>query len=152
MRESQVPPGAEARCPYWHIVAAMDEGAATISPGGVIVTANARLGVLTGQPVADLADRAAQRAAEVRETRVQEALREQNAVLEQAQASVGLGWWSFRPAAADMLTWSPQAHRIFGITPEEFDGKAETLADLVHPDDRLEETGRQYARRIQEAA
>jgi PAS domain S-box-containing protein len=200
MRDSQVPPGAEARCPYWHIVAAMDDGAATISPGGVIATANSRLAVLTGQPLAGLvgspvldlvsgpgrpafarlvdvgagdsargladlmtrggstvpvqlavsgfdvdgtlvrclilADRTAQRVAEVRAARAQEALREQNAFLEQAQASVGLGWWSYRPAEADMLTWSPEAHRIFGITPEEFDGRAETLADLVHPDDR----------------
>jgi PAS domain S-box-containing protein len=197
-------PGPDDPGPDRLIVAAMGEGAATVSPSGEILTANPRLGAMTGQPVADLVGRAvadlipgpgrpaladlievgaggracgqvdlinpdgtvvpvrltvsgfdldgtllrcllltdltAQRAAESQSARAQQALREQNAFLEQAQESVGLGWWSYRPDRDDMLTWSPEAHRIFGITPEEFDGQAETLLGLVHPEDRAEVT------------
>jgi PAS domain S-box-containing protein len=200
MGDSQVTPGSEDPRPYQLIVATMNEGAAVISPTGVILIANPRLGAMIGEPAGDLigrpvreliagpcrpafaglidagaagsasgvvdltardgmtvpvqlavsgldldgailrclvlTDLTAQVAAESRAARAHEVLREQRAFLEQAQESAGLGWWSYRPDRADMLTWSPEAHRIFGIVPAEFDGKAETLAGLVHPDDR----------------
>jgi PAS domain S-box-containing protein len=82
-----------------------------------------------------LTDLTAQRATESHMGEAHEALRERSAFLEQAQESVGLGWWVFDPEQEVMLTWSPEAHRIYGLAPAEFDGKLETLVALVHPDD-----------------
>jgi PAS domain S-box-containing protein len=82
-----------------------------------------------------LTDLTAQRATETEAAKAHQELRDQNAFLEQAQESVGLGWWSYDPECEQMLSWSPQAHRIFGLVPAEFDGRPGTLAALVHPDD-----------------
>jgi PAS domain S-box-containing protein len=186
--------------PYQLIVKAMNEGAVTVSPRGVILDANPRFGVMIGQsaakligtPVIDvipgahrpafarlldigagdsargevdltgpggaavpvllavsgfdldgmflrclvLTDLTAQRAVETEAAAAHEALREQDAFLEQAQRSLGLGWWIMDGNRDEMLTWSPGAHRIFGTTPAEFDGKAATIVGLTHPDDR----------------
>jgi PAS domain S-box-containing protein len=82
-----------------------------------------------------LTDLTAQRAAEAQAAEAHQALREHSAFLEQAQESVGLGWWVLDPDQEHMITWSAQAHRIYGLDPAQFDGRAETLASLVHPDD-----------------
>ena len=182
------PPGQEqvyalatADRSYRLIVEAMNEGAATVSTGGVILDANPRLGSMTGQnvseligtPVLDLiaaayrpafarlldvgagnstrgevdltesggtavpvllavsgfdldgmllrclvlTDLTAQRAAEARAARAHQALREQSSFLEQAQESVGLGWWVLDPDQEHMITWSPQAHRDLRAGP-----------------------------------
>jgi PAS domain S-box-containing protein len=200
------PPGQEqvyalvsADRPYRLIVEAMNEGAATVSPRGVILNANPRLSSMTGRSARELVgsaaldlipdahrhafaalidvgagysargevdmtgpdgislpvllsvsgfdldgmvlrclvltDLTAQRAAENQAAKAHEALREQNAFLEQAQESLGLGWWVLDPEREVMLTWSPEAHRIYGLAQAEFDGKMETLVALVHPDD-----------------
>ncbi|MCW2905495.1 MAG: sensory transduction histidine kinase [Actinomycetia bacterium] len=200
------PPGHEqvyalvsADRPYRLIVEAMNEGAATVSPRGVILNANPRLGAMSGQNTTDLVgtavldlipdvhrpafaalldvgtggssrgevdltgpggtavpvllavsgfdldgmllrclvltDLTAQRAAEIEAAKAHEALREQNAFLEQAQESLGLGWWVLDAGREVMLTFSPEAHRIYGLSPAEFDGKMETLWSLAHPDD-----------------
>src|ERR1700733_4420564 len=81
-----------------------------------------------------LTDLTAQRAAEIEAAKAHEALREQNAFLEQAQESLGLGWWVLDPGREVMLTFSPEAHRIYGLSPAKFDGKMETLWSLAHPD------------------
>jgi len=200
------PPGQEqvyalvsADRPYRLIVEAMNEGAATVSPRGVILNANPRLGAMSGQNTTDLVgtavldlipdvhrpaftalldvgtggssrgevdltgpggtavpvllavsgfdldgmllrclvltDLTAQRDAEIEAAKAHEALREQNAFLEQAQESLGLGWWVLDPGREVMLTFSPEAHRIYGLSPAKFDGKMETLWSLAHPDD-----------------
>ena len=200
------PPGQEhiyalvsADRPYRLIVEAMNEGAATVSPRGVILNANPRLGAMTGRSATDLVgtaapdlipdvhrpafaalldvgtggssrgevdlngpggttvpvllavsgfdldgmflrclvltDLTAQRAGETEAAKAHEALREQSAFLEQAQESLGLGLWVLDPERNVMLTYSPEAHRIYGLSPAEFDGKLETLWPLVHPDD-----------------
>jgi PAS domain S-box-containing protein len=190
---------------YRLLVEAMNEGAATVSPRGVILDANPRLGSMTGRPggelagtaAADLVPRAqratftrlldigaggsargevelarpdgttvpillavsgfeldgmllrclvltdltAQRAAEAQSAAAHEALREQSAFLEQAQAAAGLGWWVLDPNLGDMLTWSPEAYRIYGLAPGQFDGKSETLEALIHPDDASRVSG-----------
>ena len=185
---------------YRLIVEAMSEGAATVSTGGVILNANPRLGLMTGQdaseligtPVLDLiaeahrpafaqlfdvaigesargevdltgsggtivpvqlavsgfdldgmltrclvlTDLTAQRAAEHQAAKAHEAAREQNTFLEQAQESLRLGWWASVPTEDHMTTWSPQAHRIYGLAPGLAEVKTETLWNLIHPDDR----------------
>jgi PAS domain S-box-containing protein len=198
------PPGYEqvhqtADRSYRLIVGAMNEGAATVSTGGVILGANPRLGSMTRQSVSDLigtpvldliaeADRpafdrlvdvdvgesargevdlraaggttvpvllavsgfdrdglllrclvltdlTAQRAAEGQAAKAREAMREQGAFLEQAREALGLGWWASAPDDDHMITWSPQAHRIYGLIPAESAVKTETLWGIVHPDD-----------------
>jgi PAS domain S-box-containing protein len=185
--------------PYRLIIEAMNEGAATISPRGIILDANPRFAAMTGQDSAKLigaalldlvpgayhgaaarllevgvgesgrgdvelagpggttvpvvlavsgfdldgmllrclvvTDLSMQRAAEARAAEAHEALRDQNAFLEQAQASAGIGWWKANPAHDGELAWSARAHQIFGVTPDEFDGKVGTYFRLVHPDD-----------------
>lgn len=197
--QEQVYALASADRPYRLIVEAMNEGAATISPRGVILDANPRLGSMTGQGAAELVgtavldlapdasrpafarlldlgaderargeveltgpggttvpvllsvsgfdldgmflrclvltDLTTQRATEAQTVRARDELRQQDAFLEQAQESVGLGWWIYDPVREQILSWSPQAHRIFGLTQAEFDRRAETLSALVHPDD-----------------
>ena len=197
--QEQVYALASADRPYRLIVEAMNEGAATISPRGVILDVNPRLTVMTGQPgtqligasVLDLVpgacrpgltrlldvragastrgeveltgpdgstvpvllavsgfdldgmllrclvltDLAAQRAAEDRAAQAHEALRQQKAVLEQAQETIGLGWWKLDPVREGRVICSPATYRIFGLAQAEFDGKLETFFRLVHPDD-----------------
>jgi PAS domain S-box-containing protein len=96
----------------------------------------------TGQDTAggnhrkDRAERAelAEVRAELRAAR--EVIREQNAFLEQARKALGLGWWASGPHDDHMMTWSPEAHRIYGLTPAESVVMTETLWGIVHPDDR----------------
>jgi PAS domain S-box-containing protein len=197
--QEQVYTLASADRPYRLIVEAMSEGAATISPRGVILDVNPRLIAMTGQPGKQLigasvlnlvpgacrpeltrlldvgaghsargevqltgpdgstvpvllavggfdldgmllrclvlTDLTAQRAAEDRAAQAHEALRQQNAVLEQAQETMGLGWWKLDPVPEGQLSWSSATYRIFGLDPAEFDGKLETFFRLVHPDD-----------------
>jgi PAS domain S-box-containing protein len=83
-----------------------------------------------------LTDLSAQRAAERQEARAHKAVREQHLFLEQAQEALGLGWWASAPDEDHMTIWSPQAHRIYGLTPTETEVKTETLWNLIHHDDR----------------
>jgi PAS domain S-box-containing protein len=83
-----------------------------------------------------LTDLTAQRTAERQEARAHKAVREQNTFLEQAQEALGLGWWASVPDEDHMTIWSPQAHRIYGLTPTQSEVKVATLWGLVHPDDR----------------
>jgi PAS domain S-box-containing protein len=83
-----------------------------------------------------LTDLTALRAAESQEAKAHEAVREQNTFLEQAQEALGLGWWASAPDQDDMVIWSPQAHRIYGLVPGESEVKVATLWGRVHPDDR----------------
>jgi PAS domain S-box-containing protein len=196
--QEQVYSLASADRPYRLIVETMNEGAATVSPRGVILNVNPRLVEMTGRTASELVSRAvlelvpqagraafaalidvgaggargevdliaadgatipvllavsgfdldglflrclvltdltAQRAAERQAAAEHAALREQDAFLEQAQKSVGLGWCVYTPGQGDLLTLSPEACRIFGLDPAEFDGKLPTLLSRFHPDD-----------------
>jgi len=82
-----------------------------------------------------LTDLTAQRAAENQAAKAHEAVREQSTFLEQAQDALGLGWWALAPDDDDMILCSPQAHRIYGLTPGQSKIKAATLRILIHPDD-----------------
>ncbi len=190
---------AAADRPYRLIVEAMSEGAATVSPRGVILEANPCLGAMTGRDAgqllgtsaADLAaeahraafdrllevgagdsargeleligpddttipvqlsvsgfdldemlvrclvftDLTALHAAQRETAAAHQAVREQDAFLEQAQESVGLGWWTAEAPVGGRLTLSPAAYRICGLDPAEFDRNIQTFWRLVHPDD-----------------
>jgi phosphoserine phosphatase RsbU/P len=82
-----------------------------------------------------LTDLTTQRAAESQAAEAHEAVREQSAFLEQAQEALGLGWWASAPNDDHMITWSSEAHRIYGLIPAESAVKTETLWGIVHPDD-----------------
>ena len=185
--------------PYRLIVEAMSEGAATVSPRGVILEANPCLAAMTGRDAGQLlgtsavglaaeahravfdrllevgaggsargeleligpddttipvqlsvsgfdldgmlvrclilTDLTALHAAEGETAAAHQAVREQDAFLEQAQESVGLGWWTSEAPLEGRLTLSPAAYRICGLDPAQFDGKTQTFWRLVHPDD-----------------
>jgi len=82
-----------------------------------------------------LTDLSTQRAAERQTAKARDAMREQNTFLEQAQEALGLGWWASAPDDDHMTIWSPQAHRIYGLTPGQAEVKTATLWGLIHPDD-----------------
>jgi PAS domain S-box-containing protein len=197
--QEQVYALASADRPYRLFVEAMNEGAATVSPQGVILNANPRLGSMTGQTATELVgtavldlipsahrttvarlldvaagdsargdaeltapggatvpvllavsglevegmllrclvltDLTAQRTAESQAAEAHKALWQQNAFLEQAQASAGLGWWIADLRPNGRFTASLEACRILGLHPGEFDGKTATFLGLVHQDD-----------------
>lgn len=68
--------------------------------------------------------------------RAEAALAESGRVLEQAQAVGRIGSWTVDPRAEGGLQWSAEVHRIFGLRPEEFDGRVEAFFARVHPEDR----------------
>ena len=62
---------------------------------------------------------------------------EQEQFLEQAAAVGHIGSWSAQiPDRAGAITWSDECYRIFGVQPEQFDGRIESFVALIHPDDR----------------
>ena len=68
--------------------------------------------------------------------RAGERLRESQTFLERAQEAGQIGSWISGLAKTDLLIWSKETCRIFGIAPEEFDGKVQTFFAMLHPEDR----------------
>ena len=66
--------------------------------------------------------------------RAEEALRQSREDLDRAQAVGQIGWWRL-DTRQNVLTWSPENHRIFGV-PEGTPMSYEFFLSLVHPDDR----------------
>jgi PAS domain S-box-containing protein len=62
-------------------------------------------------------------------------LRESQARLEAAQRVAQIGYWD-RNFDADRVTWSDEAYRIFGLTPQEREITYAVLSELIHPEDR----------------
>ncbi|MBW1598362.1 SpoIIE family protein phosphatase [Streptomyces sp. JJ38] len=58
-------------------------------------------------------------------------------MLEKALSNAGLGMfdWDF---TSGRVVWDERSCRLFGVRPEEFDGRIETFDALVHPDDRAQ--------------
>ena len=65
----------------------------------------------------------------------EEALRKSEAGLARAQKIAHLGSWEL-DLRTSTLAWSEETYRIFGLTPETFEGTSEAFFQLVHPDDR----------------
>jgi PAS domain S-box-containing protein len=55
--------------------------------------------------------------------------------LRMALAAARMGLWDWDIVTGN-ITWSPEHALLFGLTPEQFDGKYETFEACVHPDDR----------------
>jgi len=64
-----------------------------------------------------------------------QALRESEALLARSQQIAHLGSWRL-DLETRRLSWSDEAYRIFGLTPQHLPASFETLLETVHPDDR----------------
>jgi len=67
--------------------------------------------------------------------RAEETLRESQTSLERAQEVGRIGSW-VSGVEDDVLTWSKETCRIFGVSPASFDGRRATFFARVHPEDR----------------
>ena len=76
----------------------------------------------------------------------EEALRDQRALLAEAQKVAGLGSWEWDPESG-RLTWSDELYRIYAVTREEFRPSFESYLERVHPEDR-QNSGAMMARAL----
>jgi len=67
--------------------------------------------------------------------RVEEALRESENRLLEAQRIAGMGNWRWE-ISTDRLWWSDEIYRVFGVEPGEFEPTYSDFLNAVHPDDR----------------
>ncbi|MFY9586261.1 MAG: PAS domain-containing protein [Actinomycetota bacterium] len=67
------------------------------------------------------------------------------AQLREAQAIAAIGSWEW-DIANNVVTWSDELYRIYGVDPTKFTASFEGFLDLVHPDDRA------FARSVVEQA
>src|ERR1700747_1763895 len=62
-------------------------------------------------------------------------LQESKARLEEAQRVAHVGHWEW-DLATDVIVWSDETYRIFGLSPQERPMDLATVRSMVHPDDR----------------
>jgi PAS domain S-box-containing protein len=67
--------------------------------------------------------------------RAEEQLRLSEARLAGAYEIAGVGCWEW-DMAGETTVWSKQMHEIFGVAPQEFDGRVESVLKWIHPEDR----------------
>ncbi len=67
--------------------------------------------------------------------RAEEALRKSERSLAEAQRLAHLGSWEW-DTQPNVVRWSDELYRIFGIAPADFAGTFEGVLERVHPDDR----------------
>ena len=67
--------------------------------------------------------------------RAQESLAKSEALLAQAQQIAGVGSWEW-DVETDVVTWSDELYRIYGLEPHEFAASFAGFLERVHPDDR----------------
>lgn len=77
--------------------------------------------------------RLVRRIREKEETEFELSLSQRN--LEEAQSITHLGSWELN-LERNVLTWSDEIYRIFGLQPQEFGATYEAFLDTIHPDDR----------------
>ncbi|MBN2475149.1 MAG: PAS domain S-box protein [Pirellulales bacterium] len=66
--------------------------------------------------------------------RVEEALREKEHLLSESQRIAHIGSWRYD--LAGRLTWSDEAYRIYGVSPDTFTLNVESFLNLIHREDR----------------
>ncbi len=82
-----------------------------------------------------VAERTADLTREITERRqTEERLREREAQLAQAQQVARLGSWEW-DIIPNVVTWSEEARRLYGQSPEDFGSSMEKCLQRVHPDD-----------------
>ena len=62
-------------------------------------------------------------------------LRESERKLEEAQRLTHVGYWE-RDLDTDLITWSDETYRIFGLQPQERTLNLAQLPELIHPEDK----------------
>ena len=67
--------------------------------------------------------------------RAAEKLEENRRFLLEAQRVAHLGFWVW-DIVENVVTWSDELYRIYGLNPEEFGASYEGFLDRIHPDDR----------------
>jgi PAS domain S-box-containing protein len=67
--------------------------------------------------------------------RAEEALRESQRRLEEAQRIAHVGHWE-RDLETGLITWSNEIYRILGLTPQEHDSPLTEWQHILHPEDR----------------
>ena len=72
---------------------------------------------------------------------VEDALRQSELQLREAQKIAGMGFWDWNIVSND-LYWSEEIYRIFGLGNAEFGATFEAFLASVHPDDRASVQGR----------
>ena len=65
------------------------------------------------------------------------AMRESQRKLLDAQRLGRIGNWEF-DHASQRLTWSDEVYTLWGVTPDSFDGRFETVLERIHPIDRAQ--------------
>jgi two-component system sensor histidine kinase UhpB len=78
--------------------------------------------------------------------RTEQALREQRALLVEAQKVAGLGSWEWDPQSGRVL-WSDELYHIYGLAPETFKPSFEAYLERVHREDR-QNSGAMMARAL----
>ena len=66
---------------------------------------------------------------------VRATLRDKEYLLTESQRIALLGSWRY-VLATGQLTWTQETYRVYGVSPDTFTPNAESLLNLIHPDDR----------------
>ncbi|MCW2958530.1 MAG: hypothetical protein JWP18_1333, partial [Solirubrobacterales bacterium] len=96
---------------------------------------------LAGRAVADLVDAAVRDA--VQRRAVQQALLRSLSRLAEAQELARLGSWEW-DVASNVVSWSDELFRIYGVKPQTFVPSYEEFIGRVHPDDRASVDARNH--------
>lgn len=67
--------------------------------------------------------------------RAEAEMERQRSMLTESQRIARLGTWEWN-LETDVLYWSEETYRIFGVAPETFEPRIETFLAFVHPEDR----------------